>query len=378
MTTAGVAVTFSGMDTSCKGRQTAYEAWEPDKEGLSYDDFRLKMLSYAILAPNPHNKQPWRIDLREKNSMTLYIDPERLLPMTDPLHRQIYIGQGTFLETLNIAAKEFGYDPAIQLFPEGVDAVEKTGKLPVAVIRFVRAEEKHERESKDYLFGEIRNRATNRREYNDVPVTSGEIESLNKSYDGAAYPFQIITDTERIKAIADLMTDAMKIETYLDRTHSETVAMIRFNDEEVAKYRDGFGYANIGVIGITKFFAETFAGRSKAFGDSFKEKSVSATSGMTHSAKAFGIIFSKENSRIDQVEIGRRYARVHLTATQLGLAMHPMSQILQEYDEMSKLQKNFKEVIGSDDRIPQMLFRIGRADAAPHSPRRVITDYLKS
>ena len=67
------------------------------------------MLCYAILAPNPFNKQPWSVELSGQDAITLYVDPERLLPMTDPAHRLIYECQGTFLETLSIAAKEFGF-----------------------------------------------------------------------------------------------------------------------------------------------------------------------------------------------------------------------------------------------------------------------------
>jgi len=31
--------------------------------GSGYDDPRLRALSWAILAPNPHNRQPWIVDL---------------------------------------------------------------------------------------------------------------------------------------------------------------------------------------------------------------------------------------------------------------------------------------------------------------------------
>jgi hypothetical protein len=65
-------------------------------------------------------------------------------------------------------------------------------------------------------------------------------------------------------------------------------------------------------------------------------------------------------------------------ATKLGLAMHPMSQILQEYEELSRVQKKFLETIKPFDGITQILFRIGRANPVPHSPRRRLTDLLKS
>jgi hypothetical protein len=50
----------------------------------TYDDPRLRALSYAILAPNPHNRQPWMVDLSRPETVVLYVDTSRLLPHTDP------------------------------------------------------------------------------------------------------------------------------------------------------------------------------------------------------------------------------------------------------------------------------------------------------
>ena len=50
---------------------------------------RRRALAYAITAPNPHNRQPWLVDLREPDAITLYCDSTRLLPETDPFGRQI-------------------------------------------------------------------------------------------------------------------------------------------------------------------------------------------------------------------------------------------------------------------------------------------------
>ncbi|MEE9167203.1 MAG: twin-arginine translocation pathway signal protein [Candidatus Neomarinimicrobiota bacterium] len=363
---------FTGCATSSK-LAIARSPWEIDGKVSQYDDIRLKILSYAILAPNPHNKQPWIIDLRKPDEISLYIDPERLLPMTDPFHRQIYIGQGTFLELLVMASKEFGYNPKIQLFPNGIDSVRETGKSPIATAKLQQTEVE-----KDELFSQIPHRITNRRPYNDMSLLTGELTSLGQSYDSENYPIRFVTDDEKLNAMGNLMTKAMEIETYLERTHAETVSMIRFNDEEVAKHRDGFSYENMGVTGTSRFFAEMFAGRKQAFGDSFREKTVSVTREMTQTAKAFGLMFARENNRIVQVEIGRQYARVHLTATKLGLAMHPMSQVLQEYDELAEVRQEFFKVIQPIEGIPQMLFRLGRSKSTPHSPRRELLDLVRS
>ncbi len=82
-------------------------------------DIRWIVLSYAILAANPHNTQPWIVDLTGPGSLDLYVDQQRLLPETDPPARQIHISQGTFLGNLELAAQQYGYCTNINYFPKG-------------------------------------------------------------------------------------------------------------------------------------------------------------------------------------------------------------------------------------------------------------------
>src|SRR3982751_1457725 len=78
----------------------AVEIWRgPGSE----PDARKRAIAYAVTAPNPHNRQPWLLDLRTPDTITLYCDVERLLPQTDPFGRQILIGHGAFLELLVMA-----------------------------------------------------------------------------------------------------------------------------------------------------------------------------------------------------------------------------------------------------------------------------------
>ncbi len=352
-----------------------------------HDDVRLKMLCYAILAPNPYNKQAWSVELSGQDAITLYVDPKRLLPMTDPPHRQIHEGQGTFLETLSIAAKEFGYEPSIRLFPNEIDPPENTGASPVAVVRLSKRDVE-----RDGLFRQIPKRFSNRRPYAGPSLTEDELKSLQNSYDATDYPTVFITDTAMRDRVADLMTEAMRVETYLDRTHGETVDMFRFNNDEVITRRDGLSYENVGVTGISRFFAERLAPRNKAFGGFFRKTIVSAAHKGSHTARAIGVMFGPGNSRIEQVEVGRRFARVFLTATKLGLDINPMNYLLQEYNELAEVREGFSEIIKSlqpNSVLPtvdmvtgvptaQVLFRVGRAKPTPHAPRRDLMDFLKS
>ena len=62
--------------------------------------------------------------------------------------------------------------------------------------------------------------------------------------------------------------------------------------------------------------------------------------------------------------------RLHLKATELGLAFHPLSQVLQEFPEMSAPYARIHELLGvSSPGVIQGLFRLGYAKSPPPAPR---------
>ena len=101
------------------------------------------------------------MDLGTPDEILLRCDLSRLLPETDPNSRQIMMSHGTFLELLDIAARERGLRAAIELFPEGAFPPEKVDQRPVARIRLSRDSSV----SKDPLFAQILRRHTNRSLY---------------------------------------------------------------------------------------------------------------------------------------------------------------------------------------------------------------------
>ena len=109
------------------------------------------------------------------------------------------------------------------------------------------------------------------------------------------------------------------------------------------------------------------------------EAAIKLTKEQAESVTAFGWIVSKTNTRLDQLKVGQVYQRVNLEATRLGLAQHPMSQVLQEYKEMADLQKEFLKLLKVPSKhTVQMLFRLGFASEVVHSPRRDMQDLLVS
>jgi len=76
------------------------------------------------------------------------------------------------------------------------------------------------------------------------------------------------------------------------------------------------------------------------------------------------------NTRVDQIEAGRAWMRIALTAVEKGLCLHPMSQVLQEFPEMLKERAAFHAYAGVKAPAQvQMLARIGYGPDVGPTPR---------
>lgn len=331
----------------------------------------MRFLRYAVLAPNSHNAQPWLLDLSIPSVISLYLDPGRLLPCTDPYARQAHISLGAFLETLDIAARQSGYRAEIEYFPEGRYAADRVEPKPVARV-FLAASPAA---SKDPLFRSILKRHTNKLPFDPrQPVPDTFWPVLESETTSAPATWRRVTAGGSRRVLAGMLKDAMAIEVSSRERNQETARWFRFSDAESEASRDGFGVAQNGASGLKKWIAERFVLNRTSAADPdgvFARTAVSQTEEQAASAQAFAALVTPTNTRLDQLLVGRAYARVHLAATRLGLRMHPFSQPLEEYPEMLDLQSRLKSLLAVDgSHTIQMLFRLGYAPSAPPPPRR--------
>lgn len=352
---------------------------EPGWEmGQQESDIRLRLLQVARLAPNSHNVQPWLVDLSSDTTMRLYVDRSRLLPASDPPARQIHISQGTFLELLEIAAREFGYRAEIRYFPDGEYSSSVVADRPVALIS-LRPEPGVAR---DPLFQEVRKRRTNKLSYDlGTKLSAAELAELHSAARSENLTWRILTSEAERRTLREVCTQAMATEVSSVERNRETARWFRFSDRELLEKRDGFGAAHNGVEGVKKWFAENFIlsrGRAIDPKGAFAQGAVAQTREQAGSAPAFAALISRTNTRLDQVLAGRAYARIDLTASRLGLAIQPLSQALEEYPEMASHQKRLKLALGAaPEETVQMLFRLGRAKLARHTPRRTVATLIR-
>ena len=346
--------------------KSARAAWH---NAGQYSDPIRRALSYAILAPNPHNRQPWLVELISDTEAMLYCDKDRHLPVTDPLDRQITIGLGCFLELLDIAAGHNSYRADIDLFPQGAHT-ERLDARPVARLSLTPVKQKP-----DPLFAQIINRHTDRSSFSEQ-VPSMEILTNLQSAAGTLSAASIETDL--VNQLRNICKDAARIEFTTPHTHAESVGLMRVGRKAVKANPDGISIEGpmIELLNISGVMSDKALANHDA--TAFKQGMKMYLDGVD-SAKGFFWVITPDNSRASQIAAGRTYVRGNLKAAALGLSMHPLSQALQEYTEMSEQLSSVHKILGINvsSRL-QMLARIGYGKAQTQSPRWSLGSRIRS
>jgi len=352
-------------------------AWRDPGAGES--DPRRHALAHAILAPNPHNMQPWLVDLVGADTIVLSADRTRLLPATDPPNRQIVIGCGAFLELLDIAARQNGYRADIAAWPEG-EPQPVLDDRPVARIVLT----KDDIIAQDPLYGQITARRTNRKPYfvarvpGDADLRAVLDAALPGSDVGSGLVFDSANDPETVAKLRDMVWRGWQREMQTPAALKESVDVMRIGAAEIARHRDGLTLEGP-MIEVGKAFG--MIGRKALLDpDSDANKQGAAMwKPMADSAPAFVWIRGADNTRATQIAAGRAYARMNLAATGAGLAMHPWSMALQEYPEMAELYAEQQAMLGGAPTAPvQMLARIGYARPVKPAPRRGLDAHMRA
>lgn len=340
--------------------QTAYLPWE---RAGGYEDPRMRALSWALLAPNPHNRQPWLADVSEEGVITLHADTDRLLPHTDPFNRQIVIGLGCFLEVLRMAAAEDGYRAAMTLFPQGSSAT-ALDQRPIARITLTA----DPTVARDPLFALVPARRSNKEPFDmsrplapDMLIQMAAAASNGTRFGGTVDP------AETVKWRA-LTREALRIEVETPHTFQESVDLFRIGRREVDANPDGIDFSGpmFETMHLTGMFSREMAAdpTSIAFRSGMDAIYANADTAMGHVW-----LVTADNSRETQIATGADWLRVNLAATALGLGFQPLSQALQEFPEMAGPYSQVHERLAPDGGTVQMLSRIGYGPVVGNSPR---------
>lgn len=352
-------------------RQTATGAREPWRAvGETLGDPRLDALAYAILAPNPHNMQPWQVRLDGESAFRVFADPARLLPETDPSARQITIGFGCFLELFRQAAAEKGFRCRVEAFPDGESQLTLDSR-PVARVT-LSADPTMQR---DVLFGSVLSRHTQRQPFDTTRGVSAE--TLNRVLSTATPDIAVAgtVDPAQRDALRELTAQAWTSEWENTAARGETVRVTRIGRTEVANRPWGITLdgAFIGTLGAVGLLSRDAMHRP---GTTAYEQGMKGYLDACSTAMGYLWGTTAGNTRRDQLNTGASWVRLHQAAAGEGLAFHPLSQALQEFPAMAPHYRRAHTLLAPVGHTVQMLVRLGYAPAAGPSPREPLSAKL--
>ncbi|MCF6444926.1 twin-arginine translocation pathway signal protein [Nereida sp. MMG025] len=329
------------------GTRTPHAALQPWDMAGGYADPRMNALSYALLAPNPHNRQPWEAEMRGIDQVAIWRDPARNLPVTDPFARQLTIGMGCFLELMDMAAAQAGFAVDTTLYPQGEDG-------PVALCTF------REGGAADPLFAHVMQRRSHKDAFDPTPVGAAA--------DPLRAHSQIVTDATQVARLRELASGAWLTEMSTTDAYMESIDLLRIGKAEIIANPDGIdaGGPMLEALAVAGLFTHEAARDPQNPGS---QDAINSTNAAILGAPAYVLTKTQGNTRADQIDAGRRWLRLNLAATGAGLAVRPVSQALQEYDAVAPYYTAMHTEFAAPNETVQMLGLLGYGPTPARTPR---------
>jgi nitroreductase len=296
------------------------------------------LLRYAILAPSSHNSQPWRFAVRDE-AIEISYDETRWLEVADQDKRELFISIGCALENLCIAAEHFdiGYEITYRA-DEDDDLVSTVTLEPDSEPSSSRPPE---------LFDELTERYTSHQLFEDQALPRETRERFRRTIEADDVTLYLIDDPEQKRSIGELQADA-------DEAQMADPA-----------YRKELGYwVGTGALGSSWLMARI--GQAVVSHFDLGDREGRKNSKLIERAPVIALLATQGDTCTARVKTGQVFERLALLASAEGIAVHPLSQILERPETRAALGA------GADtgEEIPQHLFRLGYVEEEQtHTPR---------
>ncbi len=320
------------------------------------------ILFLASLAPSGHNTQPWFIKHLEPYHWIVGNDRTRWLPGVDPTQRETILSIGAFLQTIDYAASGLGYTcqfDTLAMNNQDKDIValklSKAGPAPA------------------YDRQKIISRRTVRSNYlSDVLKNADLTYLVNDESDFIHYIPNTVRECHRLN---EHTLEANRIQSTRDTAQRELADWIRFSSEDAATHRDGLTTASMEIDGISGWALRNFYGKSDVLKAGFKDRSIDTVKEQLSRSAGWLLITSKANDVATLLETGKRMQRLFLRVRDRGIALHPMTQTLEE----SATNRTINESIGISDTV-QFILRTGYLKTYPEpvSLRRSVDWFVRA
>jgi hypothetical protein len=277
-----------------------------------------RALELARLAPSAHNTQPWRVTTHE-GRLVIGVDPRRHLTHSDPMQRDLRLAMGGFVEALRIALRHEG-------------AIAGPTDAPAGAFAALAFEGSCAREVKETSL--LRRRQTSRLAYSPREPDAAAVDALAAAARKEGLALHVAARGTPDRGKLDGWFFAATREAWLDPASlAELRTWVRFDPEGVRPPTDGLsthclGLGTLDGLGVLLAVqAAPWRAAAAAFVAPFAAESL-ARSETRQVAEAPFVALLVADKEGDAAASGAGLLRVWLAATELGLAIHPISALL--------------------------------------------------
>lgn len=342
-----------------------YRPWQISKAAYPthapLDDRLRFLLGYAILAPSTHNTQPWRFRV-SKDTVTFFLNYERVLPVSDPRGREALVSMGAALENFLVALAAFGFNGHVHETPVSVPQPGARGIGEVARVTVRDAQEARLYE-KELCSAIVRRRSVR------VPLSEEQLPPDVRSRVGSFFCGEGVTflllDGERQKNHAADAVAQGTIEAFNNlQFGKELSAWLHHNWKKTALGMPArtFGMPGLASLIVPKLLGVFNVGKLQA---RMMRKFVL-------NSPLLGVVSGATDDPVHWLRAGRLGQRVALELVRSGFGSGWMGAPV-EFDSVARA---FQERTGLPGR-PLVFFRIGKPmKEVPFSPREAVAQCL--
>ena len=340
------------------GEGPAYSPWTSWQDG----DGLLRLVQAALLAPSPHNTQPWLFSIGER-VVDLFADHARRIGAIDPFDHELHLGIGAALENLVLASRAEGWAPRVEL--RGSDGDPRLARVVLRPSR--------RRVSPLYL--QIPRRHTNRFPFVPERPVAGEALDAMGALALPGTHLTWVTGHRARRDLGELLVGATRAIVGDAEQLESDHRWYRHRWDDVQRRRDGITLDAAGLPALTTAIAKILPGQTPSgLGEAWLDATAHRH---TRTAAAYGLLAVADPSDIAaRIRCGRTLQRIHLWATGAGLALHHMNQITERADRELQLGADGPFTAATTELSPRgtrvlCCFRLGHPTRRPGpSPRR--------
>jgi len=307
----------------------------------SLQDTEKTILNLASMAPSSLNAQPWFLKYLKPYHWIICSDKTRWLPAVDPDQRETILSIGAFMQNLEFAANNEGYSCEMNVLATSFQD-ENIVEVLLTRSRFVNV----------YNISKIANRRVVRDNFLSEPLKKEDIKDL---INDEKENFHYISNTaEPYKYLNEQTIAANKLQAYRNAAQKELSEWIRFSKKDALKYRDGLTTASMGIEGMSGWIVRNFYNKASVMKTDFRERTIKNTIKQVSQSAGWLVITSKSDRVASLLETGKKMQKMFLKVRGKDIALHPMSQILEE----PSIKIDLNATLGIKEEV-QFLLRMG-------------------